>query len=626
MHKQPLSLTGMILFALFNLSTLFLTLPAQANLDQLFGTKSQNFLPVEEAFQFSGSVNNDTAAIHIQVTPEHYLYKHQFQFKPVSNISSLGQPIYPASESIFDPYYNKNLDIFSSDFTIRLPVKHSGNLPELHIRFQGCAKAGLCYPPHDVIIPLVVENAVLNANRVADQQNILSNSALSKNSLASASTSDGAYFQQFSDHSLPVVLLLFLLAGIGLSLTPCVLPMFPILSSLILGNQAQSTGRTVALTTTYILTMSVTFAAAGTLMGLFGAGLNLQAKLQSPWLLVPMAVLFVLLALSMFGLYELQLPARVRDKLSGQQQSGSFSGTAIMGVLSALVVSPCVSAPLAGALIYISTTGDAVLGALTLFTLGLGMGIPLYALALGGRHWLPTSGSWMNGVRSFFGVLLLGVAIWMLERIIPSAMTLLLWGALLIGSGIFLGALNHNTENQAQKLRQVVGILSLIYGTCLVIGAAMGNNDPLKPLANNSGVFQTTDSGESFGSVNASNFIKVNTLQALSEQLAEAKKRQQPALVDLYADWCISCKVMERTVFPDPRLTDQLQQLTLIKLDITDNTREHQQFLNENQLFGPPAMLFFDQFGQSVPALQSQGEVTVEQLHQKLTALLTDKR
>ncbi|MFK0570970.1 protein-disulfide reductase DsbD [Endozoicomonas sp.] len=593
---------------------LLITLPAQASLTQLFGSDSsenQAFLPVEDAFRFTGRIENSKAIIDVQVTPEHYLYKHRFTFTPAIDVSKLGTAAYPAGETIFDPYYNKELEIFSENFVVELPINYSGNLPELEIGFQGCAKAGLCYPPKKIIIPLITQAEASEPSMAITT------------SLSETTGPDNIFQQQLEQNSLPITLILFVLAGIGLSLTPCVLPMFPILSSLILGARELSKTRTLALTMTYIFSMSITFAVAGTFMGLFGASLNLQARLQSPWLLVPMAILFVLLALSMFGLYELQLPARIRDKLSGhQQKSGSLYGAAVMGWLSALVVSPCVSAPLAGALIYISSTGDALFGGLTLFALGLGMGIPLFALAIGGRHWLPKSGSWMNGVRALFGVLLLGVAIWMLERVIPATVTLFLWGSLLIGSGIFLGALNSSVDTAvttaSQKLKQVIGILCLIYGACLIVGAAMGNSDPLRPLFSQS-ITSTTISSEK---PTTSGFRTVTTLNELNALLAEAARNNQPALVDLYADWCISCKIIERTVFPDPLVAEQLSAISLIKLDITDNTKEHQQFLNQYQLFGPPAMLFFDSAGLELSALKSQGEITAPQLHERLVKLL----
>ncbi|MGB0361168.1 MAG: protein-disulfide reductase DsbD, partial [Endozoicomonas sp.] len=434
--------------------------------------------------------------------------------------------------------------------------------------------------------------------------------------VSSGLTFDDDYRKKLEESSLAIALLFFLLAGIGLSLTPCVLPMFPILSSLILGAKEQSKIRTFTLTLTYVLTMSVTFALAGTLMGLFGASLNLQAKLQSPWLLIPISILFVMLALSMFGLYEVQLPGRLRDKLSGnQQKSGSLSGAAIMGILSALVVSPCVSAPLAGALIYISSTGDALFGGLTLLALGLGMGIPLLALALGGRHWLPKSGQWMNGIRAFFGVLLLGVSIWMLERVIPEPLTLFLWGSLLIGCSVFLGTFNRNQETTHQKIKQVLGICCLIYGACLTVGAAMGNENPLRPLAIIG--FQSSHTVNANNKTLVSGFITITSLHELDNLLIDAANKKRPVLVDLYADWCISCKIIERTVFPNPLIAEQISQLTLIKFDITENTTQHQQYLTQNDLFGPPAMLFFDADGEEMKQLKSQGKITAEQLHQK---------
>ena len=576
---------------------LFISLSVLAAQNPLFGTDSkinQDFLPVTEAFQFSGSVEQGNAVIDVQIAPDHYLYKDRFSFSPAKDITLLGSATYPPGELIYDPYFQKDMETFADNLTVKLPVEHSSSLPELEISFQGCASAGLCYPPHKLVIPLSAD-APASAKQPTD---------------------DNIFLQQLEHSSLPAALLVFILAGVGLSLTPCVLPMFPILFSLILGSKAQSKGRTIVLTLTYILTMSATFAAAGTAMGLFGATLNLQAKLQSPWLLIPMAMLFALLALSMFGLYELQLPSAVRDRLNNKlQQSGGLSGAAAMGLLSALVVSPCVSAPLAGALIYISSTGNALFGGVTLFALGLGMGIPLFVLAVGGRQWLPQSGAWMNSIRSVFGVLLLGVAIWLLERVIPASVTLLLWGTLLLSCGVFLGALNNSPAGFGQKLQQTLGLLCLIYGSCLIVGAAMGHHDPLRPLSRERSQVMTGKNPDSA-------IRKVTTLSELQSQLDQAARRNQPAMVDVYADWCISCKIMEQTVFSDPLVTEQLATVAMIKLDITDNTREHQQFLDQHQLFGPPALLFYDGQGDELPTLRSQGEITASKLHEKLTGLL----
>lgn len=561
---------------------------------------NQSFLPVEQAFIFSGRIEQNRALIDIEVAPDHYLYKHRFIFSPVTANTSLGTPVYPRGEELFDPYYQKNLETFTENLTIEIPITYSGRLPEIEIGFQGCAEAGLCYPPHKISIPLLTVPEASPGKTVYEQsqnQNI---------------ESGDSFYKTQMEQQLLATLFLFFLAGIGLSFTPCVLPMFPILSSLILGNGQLSKGKILSLSLAYIISMSLTFAIAGTLMGLFGASLNLQAKLQSAWFIAPMAMLFTVLALSMFGLYELQLPSFIRDRLSTNNSNGKISGAIAMGIASALVVSPCVSAPLAGALIYISTTGNAVYGGLTLFTLGLGMGIPLLLIAVGGRQLLPKTGNWMNNVKAFFGVLLLGVSIWMLERIIPEPLSLLLWGTLAIGCAIFLGALNFAQKNHLQQTFQVAGIVLLIYGVCLIVGSTMGNNNPLKPLQAFSGESTSGTSQQPLP------FTKVNTLAELDRLLANAAQRNQPAMIDLYADWCISCKIMGRNVFPDPLVAPDLEKLALIKLDITENTREHQEFLNRYQLFGPPALIFFDPHGKEVRELRTQGDVSASQLKNRL--------
>ncbi len=605
-------------FALF-LALLMSAITAQANLSQLFGNDntssgSAGFLPVEEAFQFNGRIVDHQALIDITITPEHYLYHHQFSFTPGADIESLGEPDFPEGEEIYDPYYQKNLKTFSADFTIRMPVRYSGSVPEISIKFQGCAKAGLCYPPKTISIPLILENTTGEPYETEETTRKVQ-----------LPETEESFYQNLLNQGLLLGLGLFLLAGIGLSFTPCVLPMFPILSSLILGNTSQSRGKTLSLTLVYIFSMSLTFAAAGTLTGLFGASLNIQAQLQSPWLLYPMAALFVVLALSMFGLYELQLPESLRSRLnSNNSGSGSIPGAATMGIFSALVVSPCVSAPLAGALIYISTTGDAIYGGLSLFVLGLGMGIPLLLVSLGGRQLLPKTGQWMNSVRALFGVMLLGVSIWMLERLIPASLTLLLWGILLIGSAVFLGALRLDNQATGDKLKQAGGITLLIYGACLITGAAMGNRNPLKPL--NSGIASAAQTKISTANriiKDSINLITVTTVTEMDALLAQSKAENRPAMVDFYADWCISCKVLERNVFPDPLVAGELSKLTLIKLDITENTSEHQQLMNQYNLFGPPALLFFDRHGKEVSSVRTLGDVSATQLRRRIDLLLS---
>ena len=581
----------------------------------------QTFISVEEAFQLSGEIRDSQALVHFAVTPGHYLYKKRFSFTARHSETTLGEPVYPSGKEKFDENFGELLEVFDQNITIQLPISSSQDIPEIDVRFQGCAEAGLCYPPHTKTLALA-----------ASDDSFVPVSTIRSPGSTSAAASDSysnsylnSYESTISEKSFVASLLLFLLAGIGLTFTPCVLPMVPILSSILVGNSTASRPKIISLTLAYILSMSLTFTIAGTLMGLFGASLNLQAKLQSPWLIGPFAALFVLLALSMFGLYELQLPEKLRNKLgnSGQSQ-GKLSGAMIMGVLSALVVSPCVSAPLAGALIYIGTTGDALLGGLSLFALGLGMGLPLLLIGIGGRHLLPKAGQWMDSVKTFFGFLLLAVAIWMLERVIPGPITLLLWGSLLIGAGTRLGAINFQTKKGRAIASQALGIILLVYGGSLIVGAAKGNTDPLQPLA--APVLTDPASTISPGTRSANNrlvFTKTHSVTELDNLLQQAALKKQPIMVDVYADWCLSCKVIERTVFPHPDVRPLLEQLQLFKLDITDNTRQHQAWLNDYQLFGPPALLFFDSSGQEISQIRTLGEIQAPTLASKLKTLLS---
>ncbi|KEQ18916.1 protein-disulfide reductase DsbD [Endozoicomonas numazuensis] len=600
------------------LSTFFLILfiwafssSAMANLDQLLNSRSsetQSFIPVEEAFQLEAEIEDETLLLHFLVTPEHYLYKDRFNFTSNGSSTRLGQPAFPKGKEKYDVNFEETMEVFSKNVTIRVPVQSSETEPQFQIRFQGCANAGLCYPPHTLNIS-VKNPHIVSAETIKSAETT---------SDSSTSLTISETVGQDSSKAFSVTLLLFLLAGLGLTFTPCVLPMIPILSSLLVGaaSQGASRKRTLSLSIAYVLSMSVTFALAGTLMGLFGASLNLQAKLQSPWLLIPFSILFVLLALSMFGLYELQLPEKLRDRLNKQHQKpGSLYGAAVMGVLSALVVSPCVSAPLAGALIYISTTGDALMGGLSLLALGMGMGLPLILIGLGGKSLLPKAGSWMENIKSLFGFLLLGVAIWMLERVIPAPMTLFLWGSLAIGGAICLGALDFSKKNGSALFLQALGVILLIYGSLLIIGAAQGQKNPLQPLSMANQPIDRLSTGYSFQ--------KVTTIEALSRQLEIATKNGKVAMIDVYADWCISCKVMEREVFPNAFSSVNINNWHLIKFDITANTPEQLDWLNSYQLFGPPSLLFFDINGQERNELRSLGEITSSELQKKLNLTLS---
>jgi len=350
------------------------------------------------------------------------------------------------------------------------------------------------------------------------------------------------------------------------------------------------------------------------LMGLFGAGLNLQARLQSAWVLVPFAAFFVLFALAMFGLFDLKLPQALSsrlDSLAHRTKGGSLLGAAVLGVLSSLLVSPCVSAPLAGALLYISASGDALGGALKLFALGLGMGAPLLLVATGGAAWLPKSGPWMNTVKNAIGVLLLGLAIGLLSRVLPGPVTLLLIGLLAAGVALFLGALEFVVKTPRQRLAQLLGLALLVYALACWYGALSGQGDPLRPLP------PPTVAG-SPAATKADAWQTITRPAALDAALAEAKAAGQPVLLDWYADWCISCKVIEHEVLNAPQVEAQLGAFRLLRFDITESNAEQRALLDRYRLFGPPALMFFAANGSEMTSDRVIGEINAGDFAQVL--------
>jgi thiol:disulfide interchange protein DsbD len=391
-------------------------------------------------------------------------------------------------------------------------------------------------------------------------------------------------------------LALFFGLGLLLAFTPCVFPMIPILSGIIAGQGKDITTRQAfMLSLAYVLAMALTYAIVGVIAGLFGA--NLQAAFQTPWVLTLFAGIFVALALSMFGFYELQLPSALQTRLtelSNQQQGGTLIGAAIMGLLSALIVGPCVAPPLMGALIFIGKTGDAILGFFALLGLGLGMGAPLLLIGTSAGKLLPRAGAWMDAIKAVFGVLLLAVAVLLLERILPTAIALLLWGLLLIGSAVYLGALEPlpTPTNGWRKLWKGLGVALLIYGALMLAGAAAGGRDTLQPLR-----------GLVTGRVGAGSpahleFKRIKSVADLERELAAAKAQGKPVMLDFYADWCVSCKEMERDTFLAPEVQAAMGRFVLLQADVTANDAEDKALMQERfGLHGPPAMLFFDATG-----------------------------
>lgn len=529
---------------------------------------SRDFLPVHDAFKLNLIQSTpETIKLRFVPTEGYYLYRHRFDFKTEPADIALGAVQLPSGEAKHDEYFG-DVEVYHSILDVDIPRLANDPRPfTLVVTYQGCADKGLCYPPE-------TERLSIGGSVPAT---------------ASAASADAQTSWNWRE------LALFFLAGIGLTFTPCVLPMLPILSGVVLRGQVGGL-RGFSLSLAYVLPMAACFALLGALMGLFGAQLNLQARLQSVWVLVPFALFFGIFALAMFGVFELKLPQAISnrlDRVANRTQGGSLWGAAVLGVVSSLLVSPCVSAPLAGALLYISASGDALGGGLKLFALGLGMGAPLLLVATGGAAWLPKSGPWLVSVKNAIGVLLLGLAIGLLSRVLPGPVTLLLIGVLAAGVSLFLGTLEFVYKAPRQRLAQLLGLFLLVYALACWFGALSGQGDPFNPL----GHVQTSTAAAPNSTQPADQWLTVSTPQELDSALAAAKNAGKPVLLDWYADWCISCKVIEHEVLNDPKVLDLLKGYQLLRFDMTASNAEQRGLLDRYQLFGPPALMFFGKNG-----------------------------
>ena len=593
------------------------------------------FLPVDEAFRIGVSPERAPEQLFWQMEPGYYLYRHRLAFEvrdangaPLGSAFEVGARIPDGLEKT-DEYFG-DVEVYYDSLDV--PVSLPDELPDgavLEVGYQGCADAGLCYPPERRYVALTGAEAGSISEVLVERSAVSVAPAPAAMVTAQGAvdlprapvTEEGRLAALLGGDALLPALLIFFLAGIGLAFTPCVLPMVPILSSIIAGEKNATRSRAAVLSGTYVLAMALTYASLGLLVGFFGGALNLHGWLQSAPVLIVFALLFVLLSLSMFGYYELQLPAFLRDRLEGGaaagSQGGRLGGVAAMGVFSSLLVSPCVSAPLAGALVYISTTGDALLGGSALFALALGMGVPLMVVGIGGGTLLPRAGAWMNAVKAAFGVLLLGVAVWLLERVIPASATLLLWAALAVGSGVALGALDFSPRSGIGNVWKASGAMLFVYGVLLIIGAASGGADPLRPLGP-----LTAGSGGGVHQEEAP-FRPVDDLPQVEAALAAARDSGRPVMLDLYADWCISCKIMERNVFPEPEVQRLLASFDLLRADVTANAPRHRELLAHYELFGPPSLLFFAPRTGELRSWRLQGEIGAEDFASHLEAVLS---
>lgn len=579
----------------------------------LFGNDG-DFLPVDEALPFNYTTDSDAVVLSWAVAPEHYLYKSRISVDALTDGVTTGEPEFSRQGVTTEDEYFGEVTVFYDPVEVRVPVQLPEGVreAELQVTYQGCAEAGLCYPPQ-TRTALYYPGSEPGTGATANTAGIDADNGTPQSNTRTATGLAGFLAEQ----SVLVIAGIFLLLGLGLTFTPCVLPMVPIIATLVSGRNTRTTTHAMMLAVSYVLGMALTYAAAGVVTGLLGASFNLQAHLQSPWVLATFAALFAVFALSMFNVFDIQLPRFIRDPLTDASQR--LTGTRLLsvfgvGALSALIVSPCVSAPLAGSLLYISTTQDAMVGGIALFSLGLGMGVPLILVAVGGRRLLPSTGPWMNMIKAFYGVMLLAVAIWLIERLVPAWVALTLWGILVAITGVQLGAFDAAKAGWP-RTRKGAGLILFAYGLALLAGAIGGASDPLRPLTP-----YTASGAQATDTVHAS-FQRVESPQEIRALLARASARGQPVMLDFYADWCISCKVMERNVFSAPTVVDALAPYALLQIDMTDNTPAQQALLEELGLFGPPAILFYGRDGVERTEARVLGEMDREEFLTHLNSL-----
>ncbi|MEP7058691.1 MAG: protein-disulfide reductase DsbD [Caldimonas sp.] len=569
---------------------------------------AQEFLEPEQAFKVSARALDDkTVELSFAIAPGYYLYREQFKF--AASGATLGTAVLPQGKVKFDETFRKNVETYRDLLRVSIPVERAGGDFRLFATSQGCADAGLCYPPMQTgfKVSLAGYGGSGSVSKLAASElpapEFGGSSAIAASSGPAGSSADSSPLgSALRDGRFWPVVGAFFVAGVLLSLTPCVLPMLPIVSSIIAGDGvAVSRGRGFALAAAYSLGMALVYTALGVAAGLAGEGL--AAALQTPWVLGAFALGLVALALSMFGAYELRLPAAFTDQVTRASQrlpAGRFAGVCAMGGISALIVSPCVAAPLAGALVYLSQTRDVWLGGTALFSLAAGMSLPLLLIGASAGALLPKAGPWMNEVKSFFGLLLIGVAVWTVQALLPPALVLALWGALCIGAaGLLIGRSGGPHVGPRRSLwRGVAAALFGVFGLLQLIGAASGGSDPLQPLGH-LGAGARSESGAALP-----RFVAIRSVDELDAALRSAGR---PVMLDFYADWCVSCKEMERDTFTDPAVRAKLDRALLLRADVTRNNAEDRALLKRFGLFGPPGTIFFDPQGREIAATRVIG-------------------
>lgn len=553
-------------------------------------------LPASDVFKLSlARIDPNSFTITWVIKPQHFIYSTRIQLNAHSDANlTLGALRLPAPVYKTDKLGRK-YPIYRNKLI--LPISVLGQSPGetvLDLQYQGCSDAGFCYPPEKRAIKVTIDTQLALANLSIEKPH--------------TPTVHNAIVDIFTNPNWFMIILSFYGLGLFLTFTPCVLPMIPVLSGIIVGSgKTPSTRRSFLISLSYVFGMSITYAIVGATIAL--AGSNLQIAMQSPWVISAFAAIFVILALSMFGYFDLKLPVSWQAYFAAKSRAhanGHYIGAAIMGALSTLILSPCVSPPLIGVLTYIANTGNILMGSSALFFLGLGMGTPLLLIGASAGKWLPKAGLWMNTIKAFFGVLLLAVAIFLLSRILPAIIVMTIWGALLIFTGLYSGAFT-KAKSTFDKFCQGIGIIFVVYGLLILVGASAGGTNPLQPLA----IFHS--------SATTSSNLQFKPVHTVAETLDAIKAAQgKPVILDFYADWCVSCQVMEATTFKDPQLIKKLQNFVILKADVTNNNADTTALMQYFKIIAPPTFLFFDKDGQALTSKTLVGEISAEKFLQSL--------
>lgn len=552
--------------------------------------QSSQFLPVEQAFVMDFRQQENKLQVSFTIADGYYLYKDKFKFVGID--AAFSHPQYPKGVMITDEYFGES-EVYFHQVVLDIPLSQLGSEAMLKVRFQGCAEAGLCYPVQTLDIPLIAPAATASASTAdaAAALGITDNSA-ADDSITTTSTAPVSEQLQLLDKlqsdSTVKALFLFFLLGLGLAFTPCVFPMYPILTSIIVGQGQQLSGkRAFSLSMAYVQGMAVSYSLLGLLVA--SLGLQFQTYFQHPVVLIAISILFVFLALAMFGVFNLSLPEKWQNKvnnLSNKQQGGSIKGAALMGLLSGLVASPCTTAPLTAALLYVAQSGDLALGALTLYILSMGMGLPLLILGSTGGKFLPKAGAWMDLVKASFGFLLLAVPVWLLSRFLPAYVVVIAATLVLLMLAVYLHRLSQQLSSGTTG-QSISWMLALV----IVLGTTGANLWYWLP-----GATVTQVVGQTVQTQNTE-FKLVKTLDELQQEVKKSAEAGKPVLVDLYAEWCVACKEFEHITFADGEVKSLMAQFTLIKVDVTNATEQDQQLLDHFQVLGLPTLLLFDKNG-----------------------------